>query len=331
MNIIVQKYGGSSLENIDKIKIIANKIIKEKENNTDLVVVVSAQGKTTDTLIEKAKEYSNYDNLNLSKRDLDFLLSTGEMQSASLLSIFLNSKGYKSTCITGFQAGILTDSNFGSAKILDIENKNIMGLLNENYIVIVTGFQGMDKFGNFTTLGRGGSDLSAVALASSLGATKCEIYSDVDGIYTADPRIIENAKLINNISYDEMIEASSAGAKVLHNRSVNFAKEFNLPILSKSSFSDSSGSEVNNIVNEKSNVHFITKMDDIVKISIIGSMMLSNTKAISTIYSIASLNNIPIYMISFSELSINIIVDRELSSTFMKLLHEELIEKNTID
>ena len=309
MNIIVQKYGGSSLENIDKIKIIANKIIKEKENNTDLVVVVSAQGKTTDTLIEKAKEYSNYDNLNLSKRDLDFLLSTGEMQSASLLSIFLNSKGYKSTCITGFQAGILTDSNFGSAKILDIENKNIMGLLNENYIVIVTGFQGMDKFGNFTTLGRGGSDLSAVALASSLGATKCEIYSDVDGIYTADPRIIENAKLIN----------------------VNFAKEFNLPILSKSSFSDSSGSEVNNIVNEKSNVHFITKMDDIVKISIIGSMMLSNTKAISTIYSIASLNNIPIYMISFSELSINIIVDRELSSTFMKLLHEELIEKNTID
>ena len=122
MNIIVQKYGGSSLENIDKIKIIANKIIKEKENNTDLVVVVSAQGKTTDTLIEKAKEYSNYDNLNLSKRDLDFLLSTGEMQSASLLSIFLNSKGYKSTCITGFQAGILTDSNFGSAKILDIEH-----------------------------------------------------------------------------------------------------------------------------------------------------------------------------------------------------------------
>lgn len=317
------------MENIDKMQQVCDKIIYEKNNGNDLVVIVSAQGKTTNNLIDKATEYST--DSEISKRDLDFLLSTGEMQSAALLSFLLNSKGFKAICITGFQAGILTDSNYGNAKILDIENKNILQLLEEDYIVIITGFQGMDKFGNITTLGRGGSDLSAVAIASSLSAQKCEIFSDIDGIYTADPKIIPNSKLLLDISYDEMLEASSAGAKVLHNRSVNLAKEYNLPIISKCTFSDSAGSEVKNKVIEDSNVHFITKKDDISKICIVGPMMLSNKDAISKVYKIASEENIQIYMISFSELAINLIVDSNCAKNFMVKLHRELIEKNTID
>ena len=331
MNIIVQKYGGTSVENLERIEKISDKIISQKKNDSDLVIVVSAQGKTTNNLIEKANEYSKFSEQISSKKDLDFLLATGEMQTAALLSLYLNSKGYKATCLMGFQAGILTNSNFSNAKILDIDNRNIIQLLNEDYIVIVTGFQGMDKFGNITTLGRGGSDLSAVAIASSLGAKKCEIYSDVDGIYTSDPRIVENAKLLNSISYDEMLEASSSGAKVLHNRSVNMAKEYNIPIISKSSFSNSLGSEVKNEIYENSTVHIITKKDNVTKICIVGSMMLSNIETISKIYSLANSHNIQIYMITFSELAINLIVDTNVAKEFMKILHEELIEKNTID
>ena len=331
MNIIVQKYGGSSLSNLDRMKIVAERIIQEKNNGNNIVVVVSAQGKTTNLLLERAKEYSNYENNIISKRDLDFLLATGEMQSASLLSILLNSIGHKSICITGFQAGILTDSNYGNAKILDIESKNILNLITENYIVIVTGFQGMDKFGNITTLGRGGSDLSAVALATSLNADVCEIYSDVDGIYSSDPKVIENALLLDSISFDEMLEAASSGAKVLHNRSVSLAKENNLKILSKSSLTNSNGTEVSDISYNDSKVHIISKQDDMTKISIIGSMLLENKKILSTIYSIADKNNIKIYMITICEISINLLINRSDSKLFMRLLHEELIEKNTIE
>ena len=331
MSIIVQKYGGSSVENLERMTNVANRIIEQKKQNNDLVIVISAQGKTTNTLLEKAKEYSNYNEDTLSKRDLDFLLSTGEMQSSALLSILLNSKGYKTICITGFQAGILTDSNYGNAKILDIESKNILNLITENYIVIVTGFQGMDKFGNITTLGRGGSDLSAVALATSLNADVCEIYSDVDGIYSSDPKVIENALLLDSISFDEMLEAASSGAKVLHNRSVSLAKENNLKILSKSSLTNSSGTEVSDISYNDSKVHIISKQDDMTKISIIGSMLLENKKILSTIYSIADKNNIKIYMITICEISINLLINRSDSKLFMRLLHEELIEKNTIE
>ena len=205
MSIIVQKYGGSSVENKEKLEIICQKIIKEKNNNNDIVVVVSAQGKTTNNLIQKAKDYTSDEN-KIDKKDLDFLLSTGEMQTASLLSIMLNSKGYDSICLTGQQAGIITDSNFGNAKILDVLKENILVHLNQSKIVIVTGFQGNDKLGNITTLGRGGSDLSAVAIACALEAAKCEIFSDIDGIFSADPNVISNSKLLSEISYDEMLE-----------------------------------------------------------------------------------------------------------------------------
>lgn len=326
MSIVVQKYGGSSVENKEKLETICNRIIQEKENNNDIVVIVSAQGKTTNFLIEKAKEYTS-NNSKIEKKDLDFLLSTGEMQTASLLSLMLNSKGYSSVCLTGAQAGIITDSNFGNAKIIDVVSENILSHLKDNKIVIITGFQGMDRLGNITTLGRGGSDLSAVAIACALNSQKCEIFSDIDGIFSADPKVILNSKLLDEISYDEMLEASSAGAKVLHNRSVNLAKEYDLQINSKCTFTDSNGSKVQKRVKEDFDIHFITKKDDISKICIVGPMMLSNREAISKIFKIASEENIEIYMISFSELAINIVVDTSKSKFFMQKLHETLIEK----
>lgn len=326
MSIVVQKYGGSSVENKEKLETICNRIIEEKNNNNDIVVIVSAQGKTTNNLIEKANEYISNDS-KIEKKDLDFLLSTGEMQTASLLSLMLNSKGYNSVCLTGAQAGIITDSNFGNAKIIDIISENILSHLNENKIVIITGFQGMDRLGNITTLGRGGSDLSAVAIACALNSQKCEIFSDIDGIFSADPKVISNSKLLDEISYDEMLEASSAGAKVLHNRSVNLAKEYDLMINSKCTFTNSQGSKVQKRVKEDFDIHFITKKDDISKICIVGPMMLSNREAISKIFKIASEENIEIYMISFSELAINIVVDTSKSQYFMQKLHETLIEK----
>lgn len=325
MNITVQKFGGTSVETKEKLEIVAEKILKEYELNR-VVVIVSAQGKTTNNLLQKAHEYTDFKE-DISKKDLDFLLSTGEMQTASLLSLMLNAKGYNTVCLNGAQAGIITDSTYGNAKIIDINPNNILNYLNNNYIVIITGFQGIDKFGNITTLGRGGSDLSAVSIAASLKAKKCEIYSDIDGIYTADPKVIPDALLLKEINYDEMLEAASAGAKVLHNRSVNLAKEYDIPILSKNTFTDSVGTKVSNTVKEDLDIHFITKKDDVSKICIVGPMMFSNREAISKIYKIASIENIEIYMISLSELAINIIVDSNVSTHFIKLLHDELILK----
>ncbi|MBO5476413.1 MAG: aspartate kinase [Clostridia bacterium] len=326
MNITVQKYGGSSVENKEKLEIICNKIINEKNKENNLVIVVSAQGKTTNELISKAEEYTD-NNLNLPKKDLDFLLSTGEMQTASLLSLMLNTKGHKCVCLTGAQAGIITNSEFGNAKIIDIVTSNILSFLEDDYIVIVTGFQGIDTLGNITTLGRGGSDLSAVALAAALNAQKCEIFSDIDGIYSADPKVIPNSKLLDEISFDEMLEASSAGAKVLHNRSVNLAKKYNIKISSKNTFTNSRGSIVQKNLKEDFDIHFITKKDDVSKICIVGPMMLSNKDAISKIFKVANEENIEIYMISFSELAINLIVDTKKSQYFMEKLHEILIDK----
>ena len=325
MSIIVQKYGGSSVENKEKLNLICNKIIKEKNKNNKIAVVVSAQGKTTNSLIDKANEYTDLTE-NISKRELDFLLATGEMQTASLLSLMLNSKGIRAVCMTGYQAGIVTDSEFGNAKILEVIPAQILKYLDEDYVVIITGFQGTDTIGNITTLGRGGSDLTTVAIAASIHAQRCEIFSDIDGIYSADPKIIENAKLLKEISYDEMLEASSAGAKVLHNRSVNLAKEYNVKINAKSTFTNARGSKVQMGTTENFDIHFITKKDDVSKICIVGPMMLSNKDAISKIFKIASNENIEIYMISFSELSINIIVDTKYSKSFMQKLHETLIE-----
>ncbi len=335
MNIIVQKYGGTSVESKEKMEKICENIISYKLKNSKLVVVVSAQGKTTDELLKKAGDYTTIQ----SKRELDLLLSTGEIQSASLLSMMLNEKGFESVALTGQQAGILSDSTYGSANIKDIYKENIMKYLNNDVIVVVAGFQASDKLGNITTLGRGGSDLSAVAIACALKAKKCEIYSDIDGIYSADPRIITKAKLLKNISYDEMLEAATAGAKVLHNRSVNIGKKNNVPITVKNSQKDTEGSTVKEMLKndilvpsnkpndfEDFSVKFITKKDDISKICIVGDMVMSNKEVVIKIFNVASKENTQIYMISFSEMAINIIVDKDKSINFMKALHKELIE-----
>lgn len=335
MKIVVQKYGGSSVADKEKIEKICDNIISYANKDTKLVIVVSAQGKTTDNLMKTANEYSK----NPVKRELDLLLTTGEIQTVALLSLMLNEKGYKSIGLTGEQAGILSDSTYGNATIKTIYIGNILNHLNEGKIVIVAGFQAVDKFGNITTLGRGGSDLSAVAIASALKANKCEIYSDIDGIFSADPRIIPKAKLLKKISYNEMLEAASAGAKVLHNRSVNIGKKHDIPIHVKNSQKHvCKGSIVEKILNttmsgeesdknfEDYEIKFITKKDDISKISIIGDMVMSNKEAIIKIFDIAYEENITIYMISFSELAVSIIVDKDKSEIFMKKLHDSLIE-----
>ncbi len=336
MSIIVQKYGGSSVENKEKLERICNKIISYKNRNIKLVVVVSAMGKTTDNLIKKAKEFS----LTPSKREFDMLLSTGELHTVALLSMMLNEKGYKSIGLTGEQAGIISDSTYGNATIKSVYTNNILNYLNDDYIVVVAGFQAVDRFGNITTLGRGGSDLSAVAIASALNAKRCEIYSDIDGVYSADPKVITRAKLLKKISYNEMLEAASAGAKVLHNRSVHMGKKNEMPIYVKNSQNNSRGTIVKDITLENKSfldkeedfenykVKFITKKDDISKISIIGDMVMTNKDTVHKIFDLASSENITIYMITFSELSLNLIVDSFIAEDFMKKLHYELIEKN---
>lgn len=336
MNIIVQKYGGTSVENKEKLKRICNRIIQYKEKNNKMVIVVSAMGKETDHLIQKAKNYSKEP----SKRELDLLLSTGELQTVALLSMMLNERGHKCVGLTGAQAGILSDSTYGNATIKSVYTNNILNYLNEDYIVVVAGFQASDRFGNVTTLGRGGSDLSAVAIASALNAKKCEIYSDIDGVFSADPKIITRAKLLKKILYNEMLEAASAGAKVLHNRSVHMGKKNSMPIYVKNSGNNSKGTIVTNTSSHKSRgsfskeedfenykVKFITKKDDISKISIIGDMVMTNKDTVHKIFDLASKENITIYMITFSELSLNLIVDKKVAENFMKKLHYELIEK----
>lgn len=333
MNIVVQKYGGTSVENKEKLEKVCDNIISYKNNKNAIVVVVSAQGQTTDMLLAKAREYADVPD----KRDLDMLLTTGEIQTVALLSMMLNEKGYPTIGFTGEQAGILSDSTYGNATIKCIYPNNILEHLNDGKIVVIAGFQAVDKLGNITTLGRGGSDLSAVAIACALKAKRCEIYSDIDGIYSADPRIIPKAKLLKNISYNEMLEAATAGAKVLHNRSVNVGKKNNIPIIVKNSQKSTDGSTVKTTSTKKIqkckdsdsfedySIKFITKKDDISKICIIGDMVMSNKEAIIKIFDIAHEENITIYMISFSELAINIIVDKEKSTYLMQKLHDELI------
>jgi len=239
MKIIVQKYGGSSVADTEKIKNVAKRIAKKLEKGVKLVVVVSAMGKTTDNLIKLAKEITD----DAVPREIDMLLTTGEQVSASLLSIALNDIDIKSKSLNAFQVGIMTTGDFTQARIKNLKSKKLKSLLNENDAIIVTGFQGITEEGEITTLGRGGSDTSAVALAAALNA-KCEIYSDVAGIYTTDPRLHPNAKKLKYVTYDEMLEMSSLGAKVLHSRSVEIAKKYGITIYCGSTFSDEEGSYV---------------------------------------------------------------------------------------
>lgn len=267
MSLIVQKYGGTSVANAERLDNVANRVVEAYREGHSMVVVVSAQGDTTDDLIAKAAEI----NPNPSKREMDMLLATGEQISMALLAMAIEKLGYHVTSLTGYQAGITTDSNYGSARIKSIDTERLFKELDEKNIVIVAGFQGWNKYEDITTLGRGGSDTTAVALASALKADLCEIYTDVDGVYTADPRIVKNAGKLDDISYDEMLELASLGANVLHNRSVELAKKYGVNMVVRSSLNKSQGTVIKEVGNvEKMLVRGVARDNDIARIAVIG-------------------------------------------------------------
>lgn len=240
MKLIVQKYGGTSVGSPERIRAVAERIRGYVDNGYSVVVVVSAMGKTTDQLVDMAGQITS----NPSKREMDMLLSTGEQVSISLLAMALHETGVDAISYTGSQVKVVTDGNFSNARIASISTERLQKSLSEKKVVIVAGFQGIDFEDNITTLGRGGSDTSAVALAAVLGTRDCEIYTDVNGVYTADPRIVGAPKKLNEISYEEMLELSRLGAGVLHSRSVEFAKKHNIKLHVRSSFSEEEGTIV---------------------------------------------------------------------------------------
>ena len=231
-NLVVQKFGGTSVADTDKIKNVANSVIREKKLGNDVVVVVSAMGHTTDYLMKMAKDISEVP----SSRELDMLLSTGEGVSIALLSMAIQAQGYDAVSMNAMQIGIITENVHTKARIIDIKTDKLNKYLSEGKIIVVAGFQGVTEDGEITTLGRGGSDTSAVAIASALDAMRCDIYTDVEGVYTTDPRIVPNASKLDVVTYDEMLELASVGANVLHPRSVETAKQFNMPLRVRSSF-----------------------------------------------------------------------------------------------
>ncbi|WP_419662807.1 LysC1: aspartokinase (aspartate kinase) [Desulfosarcina variabilis str. Montpellier] len=245
MALIVQKFGGTSVADVSRIRNVAKRVIKAYDQGNDVVVILSAMAGVTDRLIGLANEASGAPD----RRELDVLLATGEQTTAALLAMLLKDMGYKAQSLLGHQAEVVTDCEYGNARILEIGGERIRRLISDRNIIVVAGFQGADIKGNITTLGRGGSDTSAVAIAAALDADICEIYTDVDGIYTADPNICPKARKIKVISYDEMLNMASLGAKVLQIRSVGFAKKYNIPVHVRSSFSEEEGTMV---VNEDS-------------------------------------------------------------------------------
>ena len=267
MKLIVQKFGGTSVANTSSLKIVAERIIDRKKEGYEVVVVPSAMGSSTDELIDLANELSEQP----TPREMDMLLSAGERITMSLLSMHLNSLGHSSFSLTGSQAGIITTSRHGKAEIEEISGERVREGIERGDIVIVAGFQGFNRdTREITTLGRGGSDATAVALAAALGAEKCEIFTDVEGIFTADPRIIESAKLIDEITYDEMLEMSSSGAGVLMARSVEFGRRYNVPIIVKSTFTNNKGTVVKEKTMEEAIVSGVTHNDKEVKFTLFG-------------------------------------------------------------
>ncbi|MEI3578864.1 MAG: aspartate kinase [Acutalibacteraceae bacterium] len=267
MALIVQKFGGSSVADAQRVSHVAGIIANTYRQGNQVVVVVSAQGKTTDHLIAQAQEV----NPNPSKRELDALMATGELASMALMALALERLGMPAISLSGWQAGIHTDSTHGAARVSRIDTERLRNELDKGNIVIVAGFQGVNKYEDITTLGRGGSDTSAVALAAALNADLCQIYTDVDGVYTADPRIVPNAIKIDEITYDEMLELASLGANVLHNRSVEMAKKYNVNLEVLSSMTSAEGTIVKEVTDvEKLLIKGVTKDVNIARISAMG-------------------------------------------------------------
>ena len=313
MDTIVMKFGGSSVADNDKLKLVANKIIDlyEKENN--IVVILSAQGKTTDKLIEEALELSE----NTEDREMDMLLSSGEQISIAKLSILLNGMGYKAISLTGWQAGILTNNTNQNAIIKNIDTSRILKELEDRKIVIIAGFQGFNENLDITTLGRGGSDTSAIAIAATLNAKECYIFSDVDGVYTADPNKVENAKKLPALSYNEMMEISSEGAKVLHNRCAEIGDKFKIPIITKSTFNNKAGTIITDIIEENTIKSVVKK--DISRVSIVGNGIIRNTDFIRKVFDI--IENEKLDMLEFN------VSESKISIDFKQIINVEILNK----
>lgn len=319
MDTIVLKFGGSSVADNEKLKLVADKIIGLYNKNHNIVVVVSAQGKTTDKLISEAKKLSK----NTEDREMDVLLSTGEQMSSAKLSILLNQMGYKSISLTGWQAGIYTNNTNQNAVIKCIDTSRIRRELEKRKIVIVAGFQGMNENMDITTLGRGGSDTTAVAISSALGAKNCYIFSDVDGVYTTDPNKLEKAKKLAALSYEEMLELSNEGAKVLHNRCVEIGEKFKVPIITKSTFNDKPGTVISDIIEENTIKSIVKK--DISRIAIVGNGIIRDYKKIKLVLEIMEKNKLEILEFQVSESKIAITFKNQVSDKILEEIHEALI------
>lgn len=392
--LIVQKYGGTSVGTLERIGVVAQRVKKIKDEGNDVVVVVSAMSGETNKLIEYAQHFSKDPNT----REMDMLLSSGERVTSALLSIALNALGCEAISFSGRQAGMFTDSFHTKAKIEVIKPKAMKEALAKGKVVVIAGFQGVDNKGEVTTLGRGGSDLSAVAIAGALKADLCEIFTDVDGVYTTDPRIEPKAKKLDKVTYDEMLELASLGAKVLQNRSVELAKKLNINLVTRSSFNENQGTlitgekkmesavisgialdrnqaivtvrnvddkpgvaakifkilaeeEINvdmiiqnigsdgianigftvpeneldkalNVLKGLDNSFKVESNKEVVKVSIVGIGMKSNSGIASKAFTIMSENNINIQMISTSEIRISIIVDEKYGELAVRTLHK---------
>ncbi|PFL04459.1 aspartate kinase [Priestia megaterium] len=280
MALIVQKFGGTSVGSVERIQHVANRVIQEAERGNQVVVVVSAMGKTTDALVKLASDITD----SPSKREMDMLLTTGEQVTISLLTMALQYKGYEATSLTGWQAGIQTEAVHSNARIQHIDTIRIQSQLDRGRIVVVAGFQGCSEDGSITTLGRGGSDTTAVALAAALKAAKCDIYTDVTGVFTTDPRYVEDARKLHSISYDEMLELANLGAGVLHPRAVEFAKNYQIPLEVRSSLENENGTIVEEEVSMEQNlvVRGIAFEDNISRVTIEG--LNNELQTLSTIF-----------------------------------------------
>ena len=307
------KFGGSSVADNNKLKLVANKIIDLYNKDNNIVVILSAQGKTTDKLIQEALELSK----NTEDREMDMLLSCGEQISIAKLSILLNGMGYKAISLTGWQAGIYTNNTNQNAIIKNIDTSRILKELQERKIVIIAGFQGYNDNLDITTLGRGGSDTSAIAIAAALKAKECYIFSDVDGVYTTDPNKVKNAKKLSALSYKEMMEISSEGAKVLHNRCAEIGDKFKIPIITKSTFNNKAGTIITDIIEENTIKSVIKK--DISRISIVGNGIIRNIDFIRKVIDIINENKIEMLEFNVSESKISI--------DFKNVVSDEVLEK----
>ena len=314
MSLIVQKFGGSSVRDAQRIRNVAGIIAETYLEGNDVLVVLSAQGDTTDDLIAKAEEINSHP----SKREMDMLLSTGEQISVALCAMALESMGLPCVSLTAWQGGIQTTAVHGDARIKRIDSERVQAELDQHRIVLITGFQGMDRAGDVTTLGRGGSDTSAVALAAAFRAKLCQIYTDVDGVYTADPRIVPNARHLDEITYDEMLELASQGAGVLHNRSVELAKKFRVDLEVLSSLERKPGTKVKEVTKvEKTTIAGVAKDTSIARIALIG--LRHNPGVAFQVFDLLSKHNINVDLILQS-------IGREDSKDISFTVHEKDLE-----